>query len=66
MQFPDNFAYVVPVEEDLLHTSDHPYCWDSTCPCHENQEAFVHIQQYVFDGLMTPDEAVLFVAGRTV
>ena len=40
MQTPDNFAYVVLVDEhELLHTADHPFCWNSTCECHEDQAA---------------------------
>jgi hypothetical protein len=67
MQFPDNFAYVIFVDEhELLHTADHPFCWNSTCECHEDQEAILAVQQYILDGLMTPDEATLFVSGRTV
>ena len=66
MHTPDNFAYVVLVDEhELLHTADHPFCWNSTCECHEDQEAIAAVQQYILDGLMTPDEATLFVSGRT-
>jgi hypothetical protein len=67
MQIPDNFAYVIFVDEhDLLHTADHPFCWNSTCQCHEDQEAIVTVQQYISDGLMTTYEATLLVSGRTV
>ncbi len=66
MHTPDNFAYVVLVDEhELLHTTDHPFCWNSTCECHEDQEAIAAVQQYIVDGLLTPDEATLFVRGRT-
>lgn len=66
MQFPDNFAYVIFVDEhELLHTADHPFCWNSTCGCHEDQDAIATVQQYIVDGLLTPGEAALFVSGRT-
>ena len=66
MQTPDNFAYVIFVDEhELLHTADHPFCWNNTCECHEDQEAIATVQQYIVDGLLTPDEATLFVRGRT-
>ena len=66
MQAPDNFAYVIFVEADeFLHTSDHPFCWNSTCEWHEDQDAIVATQQYIVDGLMAPDEVTLFVSGRT-
>jgi hypothetical protein len=64
--YGDNFAFVIPFEDELLHTSDKPFCWDSTCDCHSDTEAFVAVQQFVYDGLLTPDEAVLFIAGKTV
>ena len=66
MQLPDNFAYVVLVDEhERLHTADHPFCWNSTCECHEDQAAIATVQQYISDGLMTPHEATLFVSRRT-
>ena len=66
MQFPDNFVYVVLVDEhELLHTDERPFCWNSTCECHEDQEAIATVQQYISDGLMTPCEATLLVSGRT-
>lgn len=63
---PDNFAYVIPVEDEILHTPEHPYCWDSACPCKADTEAYTQVKQFVADGLLTPDEAVLFIAGKTV
>ena len=66
MQFPDNFAYVIFVDEhELFHTADHPFCWNSTCECHEDQDAIATVQQYIVDGLMASDEATSFVSGRT-
>ena len=66
MQAPDNFAYVIAVEADeILHTPDHPFCWNSACACHEDQEAIAAVQAYISDGVMAYDEATLFVSGRT-
>ena len=25
---------VIPMEDDLVHTPEHPYCDDPLCPCH--------------------------------
>lgn len=36
--YGDNFIPVIPLEDVLLHTSTRPFCLDSTCPCHEDQE----------------------------
>jgi len=66
MQEPDNFAYVIPIDH-IFHTEDHPFCFvDPTCPCHENQEAIERVAQWVQDGLLTPEEATNFVAGKTL
>ena len=63
--YGDNFIPVIPVDE-LLHTPEKPFCWDSTCGCHEDELFIAEIAQAVSDGLLTPDEATDFVAGRTV
>jgi hypothetical protein len=52
--FGDNFTLVIPVEDDTLHTPENPFCWDSTCPCHEDQENIQAVAQQVQDGLLTP------------
>jgi hypothetical protein len=51
----DNFIYVIP------------FCpIDLTCPCHEDQELLSAVNIAVTDGLLTPDEAIALVQGRTV
>ncbi len=65
MQTPDNFAYLVPVEYEL-HTPETPFCYDQTCPCHEDQDDMSLVAQYVDTGLLTPQEATDFVGGHTV
>ncbi len=66
MPVPDNFSYVIPVEDDPVHTADNPFCWDSACDCHEDESAITQVGYHVQDGLMTPDEATDFVAGKQV
>jgi hypothetical protein len=58
---------VVPMEDDLFHTQEHPFCnIDPTCPCHEDPELLSGVAQAVEQGLLTPDEATRIVMGRTV
>lgn len=64
--YGDNFAFVIPVEDEILHTPEKPFCWDNTCSCHEDALLISEVAQAVQDGLMTPEEATNFVAGRTV
>ena len=63
---PDNFAYVIPVEDEPEHTVAHPFCYDQACGCHEDQDAIGLVAQYVNRGLLTPEEATDFVAGKQV
>jgi len=63
--YGDNFAFVIPVDA-IQHTSDKPFCWNSSCPCHADPETYIQVQQFVYDGLMTPAEATDYVAGKTV
>ncbi len=51
--------------DPTIHTIDHPFCYDPACSCHSNQEAMQHVQQWVEEGLLTEDEATLYIAGRT-
>jgi len=32
-----SLALVVTMEDEQLHTDAHPFCTDSTCPCHEDE-----------------------------
>ncbi len=64
--FGDNFILVIPVEDELIHSQENPFCFDSTCPCHEDQDSIAIVAQHVQDGLFTPQEATDFVNGRTI
>lgn len=64
--YGDNFNFVIPTEDAPLHTPDHPFCFDPTCPCHESAELLAEVARLIEQGLMTPQEATDFVAGRTI
>jgi hypothetical protein len=51
--------------DTTVHTPDKPFCYDSTCICHSDQKAIQRVQQWVEQGLMTPDEATNYISGRT-
>ena len=63
--FGDNLILVVPVPY-LDHTPDRPFCWDATCPCHEDQEAIAEVYHAYQDGLVSAVDAARIVQGRTV
>lgn len=64
--YGDTFIPVIPVEDETLHSLDTPFCWESTCPCHEDATLIAEVAEAVIDGLLTPREATDFVAGRMV
>ena len=63
--YADNFIPVIPVDY-IEHTDEKPFCWNGSCPCHEDEEAFAAVNDAVQDGLMTPEEATDFVTGRGI
>jgi hypothetical protein len=65
MQAPDNFSYVVPVDE-IEHSPEKPFCFDSTCQCHEDEVEIARVALFIEDGLMTPEEATDFVEGKGI
>jgi hypothetical protein len=58
---------VIPVEDDPLHTEEHPFCSsDPTCPCHEDPERIAAVAEAVARGELTPDEATSFASGKLI
>lgn len=58
---------VIPMEDDLVHTDERPFCsYDSTCPCHEEPGCIAAVHEAVARGELTPDEATNFVMGKMV
>ncbi len=37
---------VIPVDDDLLHTTDKPFCYDGTCGCHEDPLLISEVAHY--------------------
>jgi hypothetical protein len=61
-----NQPIVIPVEDELLHTREHPFCSDPTCTCKEDSELLSDVARAVEQGLLTPDEATRVVMGQTL
>jgi hypothetical protein len=57
---------IVQLLDEQYHTTDHPFCYDPSCPCHEDSLLIAPIAQAVQEGLLTPDEASAIVAGKTL
>ena len=61
----DNFIPVIPTD-NILHTADHPFCFDPSCGCHEDQELIAPVNQAYLNGELTSQEATNIVNGKTV
>jgi hypothetical protein len=66
MQKPDQ-PIVIPVEDNILQRQESPFCRvDPTQGCHEDPELLASVADAVNDGLLTPYEASLVIAGKTL
>jgi hypothetical protein len=62
---PDQHRPVTPAAFQF-HTSEHPFCYLPSCPCHSDLDKLTEAYFFVFDGLLTEQEAADFVAGKMV
>lgn len=63
--YGDNFIPIIPVDY-IIHKEAEPFCYDPTCPCHEDREKIEAVAQQIQDGLIAPGEATEFVKGKTL
>lgn len=42
------------------------FCFDMSCPCHEDQTYIQDLNQYVLHGLASPEDANKIYKGQTV
>lgn len=56
----------IPMEDPIIHTVEHPFCSDPTCPDKDDPELLAQVAQLVEDGLLTPEEATNYVLGKTL
>lgn len=54
------------MDAQVIHTPEHPFCWDMTCYCHTNTDAIQQVAQDVTDGLMSSEDADRFYRGKIV
>ncbi len=54
----------IPMEDDLVHTSESPFCADLSCGCHEDMVLIGEIEALVEAGTLTPEQATDIVAGN--
>ena len=57
---------IVLMEDEIIHTDDHPFCGDPACGCCEDPELIAEVQQAIEQGLLTQEEAMLLIQGKTL
>ena len=67
-QDDDEYTVSLPVsmEDDPLHTQEHPFCYDDSCGCHEDPDLIGEVNDAYQGGLFTGKEATDFTRGRMV
>jgi hypothetical protein len=63
--YGDNFLPVLPVDYSI-HTQDHPFCEDMSCPCHEDQSAVNDLAGHYHNGLVSREDADRIYRGQTL
>ncbi len=66
MQKQHQHPRIVLTEDPIMHTTEHPFCGDPTCGCHEDPELIAEVYEAVKQGLITPEEATLIIQGKTL
>jgi hypothetical protein len=64
----DNEYAVIPVipVDDLVHTSENPFCGDLSCPCHGDPDAIGQLGEYYHEGLVSAEDADRIYRGQTL
>ncbi len=64
---PDRWVPVIPCEDEILHTDEHPFCDDPKCPCHQDSKQFFNLLTKPYlDGLCTWPEAERLYDGKQI
>lgn len=58
--------YVIPIFDQPVHTSGHPFCDDMSCPCHEDQGNIDELNSYHQEGLVSTQDADNIYRGKTL
>jgi len=65
---PEEEYYVSPVADGdyFIHSDDHPFCDDMSCPCHEDEDNVQQLGEQFSDGLVSRDDADRIYRGKTL
>ncbi len=57
---------VIPMEDEIIHTDEHPFCMDLSCPCHNDLDLLNELGSEVEGGLLTSWEAMRTLSGLQI
>jgi hypothetical protein len=52
------------IESTMIHTSDHPFCGDLTCPCHHDEELLADVGDALASGRLRDEDACRVIYGE--
>jgi hypothetical protein len=61
----EGMPVLICMEDEPVHTDDHPYCGDMYCPC-SSIASRDEIREQVRDGLMTYEEGLQLYRGENI
>lgn len=60
-------VFIVRMEDELIHTDEHPFCSDDPCPCHDDADLVrEYITQPLDNSTMTNTEAFRLYWNQTL
>ncbi len=58
---------VILMEDEIIHTTEYPYCDDLDCPCKDDLDLYrTEVADPLCDGLLTIKEAIRTFEGKQV
>ena len=57
---------ILSLPDEAIHTAEHPFCNDMSCPCHEDQESIQQLGGYYQEGLVSEADAERIYRGKTL
>ena len=65
MNDEERWRPVIPVEDEPVHTDEHPFCSDMSCDCHDDSQFIAeYLEQPFYDGLLTSAEYFRIKEGK--
>lgn len=62
-----NQPIIIPMEDDIVHSDETPFCLDHTCPCHyDRRRKYELVARPWYEGLLTTSESQRLFSGEQI